>query len=104
LGLVYDIAAIAAAFPAESTAIGQLQAAEYAAQRGAAAALGGTPFHVKQGHIPYKVALHYGGSLAELSAANPGKTYQKSWNSATQWKLPLAWDAERKPLAPTYSK
>ena len=102
LGIVYILDRMTTEFPQESAQIKALADAEYSVQRAASAAKGGTVFSIKQGHLPYKVAQHYGGTLAELSAVNPGKTFQKSWNSATPWLLPLDWNAERKQLAPTY--
>lgn len=72
----------------------------YAELRAKHAARGGTPFVVREGLFPANVAKHYGGTLAQLKASNPGKdivTLNKDWVVGREFLLPLAWDAERKP-------
>jgi len=69
-------------------------------QRAASVARGGTAFTVQRGHIPDLVSQHYGGTLSELRATNPGRsvTSNSDWNVGRTWLLPLAWNAEIKPL------
>lgn len=106
LGAVYAIRQMAASVsdPNLANALRATADAEYMGQKSVSAANGGTNFIVKEGHLPYKVAQHYGGTLEEFKAANLGRdmvTVNKDWRVGTTWLLPLSWDAEAKKLAPT---
>jgi len=73
--------------------------AEFKRQRDKSIALGGTPLAIKSGYNGEPVSAHYGGTFAQLMAANPGKSYDNTdWNVGKVWLLPLDWMAEAKPL------
>jgi len=73
---------------------------------------GGSPFTVREGDIPSRLAQHYTGDgdrWREIPAANPGMKIVTA-NGSTQlepWRgqilLPLSWEAWRKPLPPVVS-
>jgi len=79
----------------------------YQRQRNLSALKGGTPFTVRSGHIPIKVAAHYTsnlssqGALKDLQANNGNKPFNNStWNVGKTWLLPLNWEAEAKSIPP----
>lgn len=73
-------------------------------------ARGGTPFKVRYGDLPYRLAGYYTGEGArfkEIAGCNPGMQIVKDKKGQTQLKpwsgtvlLPLSWDVRSKPLPP----
>lgn len=100
LGAVYKMRELAANIRPTNSAwadeIERRAAETYASQRAKNSAQGFSPFKIKSGHIPYRVADHYGGTVPELLNGRA----LKDWQVGTVWALPLSWDAESKQLAP----
>ncbi|EYF07056.1 SH3 domain-containing protein [Chondromyces apiculatus] len=62
----------------------------------------GSPLKVREGHIPFQIAAHYGGRLAELAALNPGLAANNwaGWQPGKLLLLPPSWLSEVKPYPP----
>lgn len=83
----------------------------YAELRASHALVGGTPFKIREGDIPWNVAQYYGGTLDQLNRANkPKLDIYKGNEAANGWRvgkialLPLSWNAESKPVPPVTTR
>ncbi len=101
-------------YPMAAAALRQRAAALRDQQRLEAMRRGGTPFTVRAGDIPHRLALHYtgdGNRWRELPAANAhigmrtvtrkGVTQLEPWRG--EILLPVSWEAWKKPLPPVAS-